>query len=41
MLDNQLAQLKVEQGCGIYLGALITLGKLMYPLVSLPNAVTP
>ena len=39
MPDNQLAQLKVEQGPGIHLDALNMLVELQYSTLSLPNAV--
>ena len=41
MPDNQLALLKVEQIHGIHLSALILLGKLLYPTLSLLNTITP
>ena len=40
-LDNQVAQLKIKQGCGTHLGALILPGELLNPTLSLPNAVAP
>ena len=41
MPDNQLAQLNAEQDHGILLCTLIVLGKLLYPMLSIPNVVTP
>ena len=41
MLDDQLARLEIKQGCGIHLGTLIPPSELPYPMVSLPNVVTP
>ena len=41
MLDSQLAWLQKEQSHGIYLGTLSIPGKLLYPMLSLPNVVTP
>ena len=40
-LDNQLTQLKVEQGRGIYLGVLIAPDKLPYSMLSLPMQLPP
>ena len=41
MPDDQLDQLKLRQGYGIHLGTLIPPGELLYPMLSLPNAVSP
>ena len=39
--DNQLAQLKVRQDHRIHMGTLILPGELLYPMLSLPNVVSP
>ena len=40
-LDNQLAQLIIKQSSRIYLSALIMPGKLLYPMLSLPDVFPP
>ena len=38
--DNQLAQMKIKQGCKIHLGALIPTGELPNSMLSLPDVIT-
>ena len=39
--NDQLAQLKVKQSCGIHLGSPIRVGELLNSILSLPDVVAP